>query len=197
MIMRWPTPNEWQLLTVLGEWLSGAGTIAAVVVSLRLARRDAPHVKFRCRVAFLAQMGDIPGYRPSYVVMEAINTSNRPVVVGGFGWRWGIRRRQYAYQMHPVNELSTKLPATLQPGGTASFLIPKKMFVGASDPIRQQLTGSRISRRLKLRAIRAGAHLSTGEQFWRRPDGTVLNLLAQSPEEAIIGSPPHPVVPDA
>ena len=85
-------------LEMVGTWVAGLGTLAAVIVSLRLARRSGPLLRVSADLRVLIHSGAEPPY-PEYVAIDVKNVGERECIVEGVGWlgpRW--RKKPNAIQ---------------------------------------------------------------------------------------------------
>jgi hypothetical protein len=88
----------YRLLEVIGTWLSGIGSLLAVVVALYLARSQSS-VKLKVSVGH--RLIVTPGIKRESEVIDisVINVGERPVVITNVLWMTGILKRKYAVQI--------------------------------------------------------------------------------------------------
>ena len=110
-----------QLWNVIGTWVAGVATFAAVLVSLYLARQPSK-LKLKMTVGLRDLVGR--GYPAQAVLQFAItNHGDRPVTVSNIGWAVGKgKSRRYAMQLFG-STLSADLPKTLLHGQHADFVV--------------------------------------------------------------------------
>ena len=111
-----------RLLEVAGTWVSGIGTLLAVVMALYLARAErAVRLKVSAGVRLVVTPGE--ERTPEVISIEVVNVGARPAVITNVLWRWGILRRQYAVQVTGSAMDSLKIHQRLEPGHRGSFYI--------------------------------------------------------------------------
>lgn len=112
-------PETFQILSVIGTWLAGIGTLSAVIVSLCLARRNS---KVRLKVCAGHRILITPGQReaPDYCSIRITNVGFQPATITGIGWKVGLFKKKYGTQTVPE---TSKLPVKLDYGDEASYLI--------------------------------------------------------------------------
>jgi hypothetical protein len=117
-------PYTVQMLEIAGSWLSGIGTLAAVIVSLWLAHEErVVRLKVLAGHRLIMEAGKTG--TKDYLVVSVKNVGFRPATITGFGWQIGFFRKQHCSQLPiPGCSLSTPLPATLTDGQEAKFFIP-------------------------------------------------------------------------
>lgn len=117
-----PCEQTMQILTVLGAWIGGIGSLTAAVTALWLARRGG-RVRLRSSVGIRVLLG---GHRrrEELLPITTTNVGERPVTIDGIGWRIGSRKknRMYATQTF-TNRLTDQCPKKLEHGETASFRV--------------------------------------------------------------------------
>lgn len=106
-----------RVLALLGSWLAGIGSLAAVITSLWLARRsEKPHLSVKVHMKGFGATD--PHNRPRWV-FSIINTGFRSVTVESLGWRWRERlRNQICWEPFFHGRV---LPRTLEPGDHADI----------------------------------------------------------------------------
>lgn len=121
------TADQWiQVANVAGTWLAGLATLAAVIVSLWLAR-DARRVRLQVQCDLF---GDMRGraIQTRYVAFRVTNRGERPVTIIGVGWRigggpwpWQWRNRRYSGQ--DVAGGKNSVPLRLDHGDKGDFAV--------------------------------------------------------------------------
>lgn len=116
--------NTWKFINTFAPWFSATGTIAAVIISLRFARRDK---KIRLEVSaghrLLVTIG-APGPHEDFLCIHIVNVGHRDAQVTGVGWKVGIFRKRYAVQTLANDEYSSQLPIRLKDGEEAKYYVP-------------------------------------------------------------------------
>lgn len=170
--MTLPTTNDWTFINTFAGWLSAIGTLLAVIVSLWLARRDA-RIRLRVTVGirkifFERKVYEKPGEEPDFVVVAVTNIGRRVAIVTGLLWKNQLFPRRYLFQMPGEAPFSAQLPAKLQDGEEADFVVPWSAFA-ANDTadFRRLIPKPEILMAFFLRIL---IRTSTGEMFAARPE---------------------------
>ncbi len=177
--------ETWRFINTFAPWLSAIGTIAAVVVSLYLARRS---VRTDVRV-FAAIMNLIsPGQKladsPEFFQIRAVNHGFREVVIQGIMWQLrGLKSQAYVV-IPPVDPYSTKLPVRLQCGEQAQFMFSTTSFRNDAESLLLKLKDSR-SVSSATRRLRVGVYSSTGQEFLARLDKRLRRWLVDQAKGVI------------
>ncbi len=166
-----------QILTVVGSWLAAAGTIFAVVVALKLARRS-EIVQLKASVGCsLLFAGD--GSQPTrYLMISVTNTGERAVTINSTGWCIG-RGKSKRFCIHKPSQSSPwQFGAKIEHGETANFMTdleesPDLIRKFATDFVKD---GSDKS----LKTLRAQIHTSVGHTENIVPDQPLLKELRDS-----------------
>lgn len=117
------TETWWKLAELGGNWLSGIGSLAAVVVALMLARdQRRARLVIRAKASRYIRDGLKPPF-PLYAHVNVTNLGHRPVTVSSYGWQIGFLRKQYGYQKDLGNFPSTHLPHELTVGRDADLMV--------------------------------------------------------------------------
>ena len=162
-----------QILTVLGSWLAGIGSLAAVIVALWLARRGT-RVRLHSTVGLRVMIGGEVVHQECLQV-STTNLGDRPVVISTVAWRIGKgRNARHAIPLFS-DGLSDRLPKRLDHGETASFRI---FFPDPSIWARDHFAdlvdrqGGRPGK-----SLRFEIHTSTGHRQTVVPEQPVLDLV--------------------
>jgi hypothetical protein len=88
--------HEWEVVNGFANWLVAIGTIAAVVVALRLARKqDKPRVALRAEVSW-GWFAKGSEKNREYLSVSAVNVGDRPMTVSHLSLRFGSLRKVWA-----------------------------------------------------------------------------------------------------
>jgi hypothetical protein len=165
-----------QVWGVVGSWLSGMATLAAVCLTLWLVNRsDRVRVNGYAGIRLVVEGDGTPAEKQ--VCISVTNLGERAVTVNTVGWRIGEwRRRRYAIQ-NLAGRYSAQYPTELGHGKSASFMVSLKdvpnwptefmSFVGTND-------------RKNLSTLRAAIHTSVGQSIYLRPEEELIELLAKA-----------------
>lgn len=177
--------EQWQLINSFAEWFSAVGTVAAVIVSLYLARQDQ-----RVRLRITATIGNIFGdptvdVKVDHLWITVTNVGRRTAVLNSVAWRVGFLPaklsrfgRKYAIQNFDLPNC-TRLPAKLEDGDSASFMIPLDRWLG-------YFAGDMFPRPhwLSLYFVTALAFASTGKAASVRVSGSLRKALKEALRKA-------------
>jgi hypothetical protein len=163
--------DTWQFINTFAPWLSALGTIAAVIVSLYLATQDR---RVRLKISASVQVLIQNDHTEEFIGISAVNVGRRELTIKSIGWTMGIVRKRNFFQWG-LSPHSTELPARLQDGGTAMFLIP----LSTADnhwvsKMREELGEPPW---LKVYFMRAHVVTSVGRNFTVRIDRSIRDLL--------------------
>jgi hypothetical protein len=124
-----PATKEWIQLVL--NALTAFGTLAAVIVALRLANRERIEViRGRAGERLIIQMGMRADEGTPIVNVEVTNLTMRTVTISNIGWRVGIFRRQRFVQIPDYRDpLTFKLPTKLDYGERANYNFPREEFL--------------------------------------------------------------------
>ena len=155
--------ETWLFINSFAPWLAALGTLLAVIVSLRLARRTSqPDIRvFTDLISMFGQL--IP--RKVFIRINAVNHS-RKVDVNTIAWwsRWplGFGRRK---QVLPLDDPhSMKLPCELDFGKEAGFFFPLDTFHEHWKSLLEHVGDSKFQW-LTFRLLRVGLVTSTDQCF--------------------------------
>ena len=116
-----------QIWNAVGTWVAGAGSFAAPIVALHLAKR-VEKVRLNVGVGLMdVVLGDGSPFQ-KHVGINVTNLGERPVTVNTVGWAVGKgKNRRFAIQ--PLNSPhSSQYPIELAHGKSASFLVSLNMM---------------------------------------------------------------------
>ena len=162
-----------QVLGVLGSWLAGLGSLAAVIVALWLARRGT-RVRLHSTVGLRVMVGG-EIVRQECLQISTTNLGERPVVIDTIVWRVGKRKNTRHAIPFFSDGLSDRLPKRLEHGETATFRI---FFPEPSIWVRDHFAGL-VDRQAGRpgKSLRFEIHTSTGHRETVVPEQPVLDLL--------------------
>jgi hypothetical protein len=177
--------SQWEFINTFADWVSAVGTVAAVWVSLYLARNASrPKGRVNANVMFLAGGGELS---PHFLDISVANTGDRPFTVTGVGWRVGLPFvRRYAYQKTdgaPDYASSDPLPLELQIGRRASWRIDlERVYKKDNTTWTQHLATNFLGKwpAIGLWRWRVQAFTSTGQVFMAKPSDDVIRKLREA-----------------
>ncbi|WP_312843265.1 hypothetical protein [Diaphorobacter nitroreducens] len=103
---------QWELYNSFSNWVSAFATVAAVTVSLYLARKAGrPRAKTSVGHRIVVAPG-AKGTYPEIIVFRLVNVGDRPIRVTQIGWRTGLWKKRYAVQLYDQLQ-SSPLPVEL------------------------------------------------------------------------------------
>lgn len=114
----------WQFINTFADWFAAAGTIAAVVVAIYLARRDKTvRLSINAGVRLIVTPG-LKGPHPEYLSITAVNIGHRGAQITNIGWSVGLFKRQNGIQSTIQDGISSPIPVRLKDGEEARWMIP-------------------------------------------------------------------------
>ena len=169
--------DTYNLLMLVATALSAAGTIAAVVVALRLAeRQNRPRIEVQANVRLIIMPGERAADSPSYCIISLVNVGAVSASVSMLQWKVGWPWRGGFVQMYSDHPLSGRLPTVLQPDQGLDIVYPIEQFAAQAAPIRDNIN-SRHLPRIAWKRLRAGVYLLTGQSYWQRPSAELLKVI--------------------
>ena len=163
-----------QVWMVIGTWLAGLGTLAAVIVALYLSRRVE---KVRLKVyAGLREviLGDGSPFQ-RHLGIGVTNLGERPVTVNTVGWAVG-RRKQRRFALQPESGPYTNhYPIELAHGKSANFMVS---FLVTPNWLKEFATGfvKDLSDQ-SLKTLVVQVHTSVGQTVEAQPEKNLLEEL--------------------
>jgi hypothetical protein len=183
--------DSYRLWEVLGTWVSGIGTVGAVIVLLWLASRsERPRLKIL--VARRIVISGVPTGTthvtpkdfPDILYVEVTNTSAGPVHIVSVGWMarfpWWLRfmrRGRTALSQNPPDARSHPWPTTLQQGQFLQWQLDPELIL--KGIVQYLLARSRLWR-LHLRYMRLVVATSVSTSYGELDRGLVTELAAKT-----------------
>ncbi|TFB40942.1 hypothetical protein [Pseudomonas sp. F01002] len=165
--------EKWEVIGTLANWIAAIGTLAAVFLSLHLARSGAtPRAKLSAAVTTIFELETVT--QNNFVTIQLVNTGDREIRITGIGWQYGSKkRRRYFVQQFAPNE-SSPMPIKLAHGDTGFWRFPitgqDSWYVRFSNHFEE-------SWRADLLSLRCVAVSSVGQEFKCRPDMKILSSI--------------------
>lgn len=156
--------ETWKFINTFAPWLSAIGTLAAVIVSLYLARSEKPiKLEIRAGHRMMIEQGQ-KGEPTPLLYIGATNRGYRPAIITNIGWKLGFLKNRYAIQMTTgAIQGSSTMPVKIDDGEEAKWLLSLE---------RDDNWVKRFSReflmpnpRLNLFWLRLQIHTSIGKTF--------------------------------
>jgi hypothetical protein len=171
--------DTWTALNAIGAILSALGTLAAVIVALRLARRDyMPHLSISNSI--MQTVDPAPDAKPiELVTITGTNLGHAPINVKGIFWTFGWFRRQRFLTVVPYNSPgSDPLPKEITHSQQVFLVQPLAEFSAGLDTFVLHLK-ERWYRRFLIRSFRCGLYTSNGD-FSSRADVRIRELIKKA-----------------
>lgn len=168
-----------QVWNAIGTWVAGIGTLAAVVVSLYLAR-DSQRVRLGLTVGIREVHVLGHGLLNRVIVFEVVNLCDRPVTITSVGWVVRKYWRKKWFVQIPSEEFLGSLPRRLERSDSLIVGVRVKEEGQPISDLRSQFSqfaGSKIA------SLRGYAVTSTGEVVLARIDNSFLNELREAKAE--------------
>ena len=157
---------SWELINSLATWLSAIGTLAAVVTSLYLARRDAKiDLIINAGIRSLVLGGKVQA--TDYIYLNITNRGRRGARVTQLYWKTGFLWKRTYIWIPQQNDLSARIPVKLSDGDEAIFMSSLIDFESSLSEIANNALSGWFSG-LKSRFIRVGVCTSSDDQFEKR-----------------------------
>jgi hypothetical protein len=171
-----------RILEVIGVWVSSIGTLAAVIVSLWLARREAVRLQVSASHRLLFRSNEPV---EQYVYVQVINVGTRPARLLGIGWqggifKWGPFKKQFYIQNPGHHPSNSQLPITLQDGDVAIFMFD---HVRDGENWYRAHAARLITNWIYRRTARVVAWTSAGPVFYARPDESFFGAFDEAMRE--------------
>lgn len=161
-----PNPIPWELINSLATWLSAIGTLAAVVTSLYLARRDARiDLMINAGLRMLVLGGKVQA--SDFIYINLTNLGRRGARVTQLYWKTGILWKKIYVWIPQQNDFSARIPVKLSDGDEAIFLSTLADFESSFSEIANDVFSGWFGG-LKARFIRVGVCTSSGDKFEKR-----------------------------
>jgi hypothetical protein len=169
--------DTWAALSAIGSILAAIGTVAAVIVALRLARRDYyPRLTITNAIMQTVEPVGPSGKPLEIMTIGGTNVGHTTVTVKGIFWTLGWFRKQTFITLRYHNPYSTPLPKEITHGQQVLLAQPLSEFVKGLDTFVRHLK-KRWFGRFLIRSLRAGLYTSIGIDFSCRADTRVRALL--------------------
>jgi hypothetical protein len=185
--------EDFRFWTLIAQSVTAFGTLAAVITSLYLARRD-EMPRLVVAAGMVVEFGIYPSMQPGRerevedqgetLRISVTNIGRRTVVVKNLVCRIGLFQRDHFSIMVPgqfsgKNPYSDTLPVRLEDGEDANFLMPKDDFQGGQ--VLEEAIPPRWVTRLP-GWLRIGVETSSGETIWGSVDSSTKDLFRKFAE---------------
>lgn len=174
------TPVQWNVLGVIGTWVAGIGSSAAVVAALYLSNRSIrlrANVEVTTAILFGANVDD-----ETYIQFSIVNTGERRINIQQIGWRVGVFKKGLAVQFVPNVPGNSLLPIALEHGERAHWHIPMGRTVTDPDAWERRFARMMLLQHgtIGLRSLRGYFSTSIGTVFYTKPKPSVRDRLRQA-----------------
>jgi hypothetical protein len=170
--------ETWIFINTFSSWFSAIGTLAAVIISLYLARRER---KIQLKVSAGHRLMLIPGRTEKpieYLNIDIVNVGARVANITNIGWSIGFLRKRVAVQMTIQDGFSSKMPTQLDDGERASYYIPLYGEAQWLETFAKDFLGKHP--RVWSRTIKIIVHTSVGKVFTSRIEKGLRDELVKS-----------------
>jgi hypothetical protein len=166
-----------QIWNVVGTWVAGIGTLAAVIVSLRLARRS-QQVQVRASVGIRLLFSGDGTPAEENVGFTVVNLGDRVVTVNSVGWRVG-KGKTAKFCIQPLySPRGTQYPKQLAHGEQATFMVSFSVLPSWPKDFAAGFVGDLSKPHLK--TLRGLVHTSVGETIEVKPEANLLERLQEA-----------------
>jgi hypothetical protein len=162
----------------IADWVSGIGSLAAVITALHLARASN---KIRLRVHIGHRLLLVPGQagkRPEFVQIGVTSVGSRVARVTSVGYRVGVRKKQLAIQTTEQTPISDPMPKDLTDGQEAQWMIPLDRQDNWIDRFCKDFLLPNW--RIRLWSTRLQVYTSVGQVFEARFEPSIKRRLAEA-----------------
>lgn len=161
--------HAWKFINTFAPWVSATGTVAAVITSLWLARRDRI---IRLTINAALQEAESAGIPPLFVI-TATNVGHRSATISSVYWKTGVLRTQRI----PLTIGLSGSPERLTDGDSwttdlAIGFLEKNVDHRLAPILRKSRWPS-----LSARFVKIGVQTSTGKRFEARLDASLREWL--------------------
>lgn len=115
--------TTWKLLEIGGNWVSGVGSLLAVWVALRIAKKQT-EVKLAVVAGERALVDRVARTAPMILFVQVTNIGQAPATITNVGWEQGVISKRYGIQMLEQSHASNTVPIDLTTGKQATFTVP-------------------------------------------------------------------------
>lgn len=166
------TNTDLAFWSMLGTWLASIGTIAAVITSLYLARKNEKvNLLITSNLIFLLTSGREYSDDDQYIHIEVTNNGNKPITIQNIGWQM-TKDRAFFVPINP-NPINTPLPKMISYGEVVRWAIEVSAVknIWGPDLIRDGI------KRKDIKNWKIVVSLTTGEKFLVKPDQRIIELI--------------------
>jgi hypothetical protein len=169
-----------RLLEVAGTWVSGIGTLLAVLVSLYLARRQtAVMIDLSAGHRIMVTPGQ--EHTPEFIVIRAVNAGQQPITLTHIGWRIGMFKKMHFVQVVDGNPLSSALPVQLAPGQQAQYFVPLNQSPNWIERFAENL--NHWFPKISVETLKVSASATVGPTIYRKPERGLRKMLVDAQEK--------------
>jgi|GEM_PF-2115341 len=166
------TATDLSFWSMVGTWLASIGTIAAVITSLYLARKnDKVNLIITSNLIFL--VGYIREYNDDdhYVCIDVTNKGNKPVTIQNIAWKIS-KKKSFIVPLNP-NPITDTLPKMINYGETARWDIEVNAIkiLWAPDFIKDGI------KRKHVKKWKIAVSITTGEIITVKPNDKIIELI--------------------
>ena len=162
-----------QLWMVVGTWVAGLATFAAVMTSLYLAKRP-EKVRLKIFVGIRQIIRGDGSPREDHVCFDVTNVGERPVIVTTVGWVVGKRKKR-RYCVQPLlGSLSQQCPVELTHGKKAMLMFSLTEAPNWVSDFKKFLDDTSDQ---SLKTLRAQIFTSVGQTFEIKPESPLIERL--------------------
>lgn len=159
---------NWAFCAMIGSFLSGFSTVAAVVTSLYLAKiRPKPRVKGEITISAMKTISWQNG-----IGISVANIGQLPINITGLVWHFSGK----STLMHDFSPSSHKLPKKLEHGESAFFFIENDEHILWAHDVKNFI----IKNDGKIDKLRMAVNLGTMDKYFIKPSPEVLGVIKKA-----------------
>ena len=164
-----------QLWMVVGTWVAGLATLAAVMASLYFARR-VEKVRLKIFVGIRQIIHGDGSPFEDHVCFDVTNVGERPVIITTVGWVVGKRKKR-RYCVQPLLAArSQQCPVELTHGKNVMLMVSLTEAPNWVSGFKKFLDDTSDQ---SLKTLRAQVFTSVGKTFEIKPEGSLIDLLRE------------------
>jgi hypothetical protein len=166
-----------KILEVAGTWVSGIGTLLAVVVSLHLARRQtAVKLDLRAGHRLVVTLGE--KQIPEYISIQIVNVGQQPTTITSVGWTIGFFRKSHFVQRVDGDPMSDQIPKELATGKQAKFFVPLDQEPNWIERFAANLDARFPA--ISVRTLRIWVSTTVGKTVFSKPERSLQKMLVEA-----------------
>jgi hypothetical protein len=176
------TEDTYKILSIVGSWLAGIGSLAAVITSLWLARKES-RIKLAVTVKHMKVLTQGGKERPDYVNIKVVNLNIRPAKITNIGWEVGRFKNKVHFLQLFGDSNSDQIPKVLNEGEEGNFMVPFRLRNTDDDWIKRFPKDLLLPNpKRKIKTLKTIVYTSVNKKFKVKPDKNLISTLLKEAE---------------